>query len=148
MLRLVGMRGFLIMMSAVLLSIGVGVGVVAGVTTTPRSTVISSGCRSSASLVCVTAGDSGHRVQIRIGQRLTVTLNDAGLVWSTIREIGPPLLKQLGHPIVAGTFLKTSYAAVDAGQTALQASAAARCSAGQACPQFMLLWRVQLHVVR
>jgi hypothetical protein len=108
-------------------------------TTTP-------GCRPTSHVVCLGRADGGHRVKVRLGQVVTVSLRGAGLEWSGLREVGPRLLrsKRSAHRR-AGTVVVT-YAVVAKGRTELRAHGAPHCAAGRACPQFILLWQVQIAV--
>jgi hypothetical protein len=104
------------------------------------------GCVATRRLVCVDRADGGHRVNVRVGQTVRVELGGSGLQWSDLHELGPRLLRSDGAPRMRVGAISASYLAATAGRTALQASGAPKCSPGQACPQFLLLWRVQVVV--
>jgi len=103
-------------------------------------------CSSTRHLVCVDRADGGHRVDVRVGQMVRVELGGSGLEWNDLHEVGPRLLRSDGAPRLRAGGITASYLAARAGRTALQASGAPKCSPGQACPQFLLLWRVQVVV--
>jgi hypothetical protein len=103
-------------------------------------------CPSHGRVVCVDRADGGHSVHVRVGRTLMVVLNGSTLRWSGLEEVGPMLLRPHGAVSRGGGGLSASYTAVKAGRTALRATGAPKCSPGKPCPQFMLLWQVQVVV--
>jgi hypothetical protein len=104
------------------------------------------GCRPTAPMVCLGRADGGHRVRVRLGQVVTVSLRGGGLQWSGLREVGPRLLRARGSADRRAGAVLTTYAVVAKGRTELRAHGAPHCAAGRACPQFILLWQVQITV--
>jgi hypothetical protein len=105
-------------------------------------------CHPSSSLVCVGQSDSAHSVDVRLGERLQVTFNTVSLTWSNLRQVGPPLLRVTKRPTTSAHQFTETFTPVSVGHTALQATASPRCSPNQACPEFILLWQVQIIVRR
>jgi hypothetical protein len=97
-------------------------------------------------VVCLGRADGGHRVRVRLGQVVTVSLRGAGLEWSGLREVGPRLLRARGSASHHAGAVVVTYAVVAKGRTELRAHGAPHCAAGRACPQFILLWQVQITV--
>jgi hypothetical protein len=85
-------------------------------------------------------------VHVRVGETLHADLQGAGLSWTGLREVGPHLLRQSGAAVHFAGSVSASYTAVKRGQTELSATGTPKCSPGEACPQFILLWRVQVVV--
>jgi hypothetical protein len=83
-------------------------------------------------------------VRVQVGRRIEVVLVGAGLRWSGLHEVGAPLLRRRGPVADGDGRLTATYAAVRTGRTSLRASGAPKCSPGQACPQFILLWQVTI----
>jgi hypothetical protein len=102
------------------------------------------GCHPGPHVVCIGRTDGGHSVHVVQGQTVTVGLAGSGLRWSDLDQVGPHLLHPHGATKERGGTLTASYVATKAGQTALRASGAPNCPAGQACPQFILLWQVRI----
>jgi hypothetical protein len=115
---------------------------------TPRAAASGpSACPPGGRAVCVDRADGGHTVHVGVKQEVQLVLAGATLRWSGLRQLAPHVLRLRGRITTDGTgSLKASYSAVRAGRTTLQATGAPRCSPGKACPQFMLLWRVQVVV--
>lgn len=103
-------------------------------------------CHAGPEVVCLTRADGGRIVQARLGQEVGVVLSDVTLVWSNPEVVGPRLLRQTGSVTRSPSQLTGWYKAVGIGRTSLRATATPRCTAGQACPQFVLLWQVQLTI--
>jgi hypothetical protein len=95
-------------------------------------------------VVCIGRADGGHRVHVVVGQTVTVELSGSSLRWSGLRQVGPDLLRQRGATAARGGTLTASYVAKGVGRTALRASGAPQCARGKACPQFIVLWQVQV----
>jgi hypothetical protein len=87
-------------------------------------------------------------VRVQQGQTVTVGLGGSSLRWSRLRQVGPHLLHQRGSTVVRAGALSASYVATTAGRTELRAGGAPKCAPGDACPQFIVLWQVQVVVVR
>lgn len=105
-------------------------------------------CRPAVTLWCVGRSDGGHTVRMRKGQYLTVDLNGGQLRWSGLHQVGPGVLRLRGRVVSDDAGLTAGYQAVKVGRGELQANGAPRCAAGQACPQFILLWQVRVVVLR
>jgi len=125
-------------------SIGLGLGACG---TTSASTTDST-CHASSAVVCIGQSDSARSVNVRLGETLEVTFSDTSLVWSDIRQVGPQLLRVTQKATRSVHQFRETFRPVKVGRTALQATGAPRCTPGQACPQFLLLWRVQIIVTR
>jgi hypothetical protein len=103
-------------------------------------------CHGSGDIVCIGQSDSYRSVNVRLGQTVEVTLSETSLVWSDLRQVGPQLLRVTHGVTRTVRQLRETYEAIAVGHTTLQATGAPRCSVGQACPQFLLLWRVEIVV--
>jgi hypothetical protein len=114
----------------------------ASVATAPSSAI----CRASANTLCIDQADGGKLERLHLHATLHVTLGGSGLVWSALKEIGPIVLHETGATASGARQLNDAYRAIAKGRTTLQATASPRCVAGQACPEFVLLWRVQVVV--
>ena len=101
-------------------------------------------CHSGRHVVCIGRADGGHSVHVVVGQTVTVELRGSSLRWSGLRQVGPDLLRQRGATVAHGGTLTASYVAKGEGRTALRASGAPQCARGKACPQFIVLWQVQV----
>jgi hypothetical protein len=104
------------------------------------------GCRPTGHMVCLGRADGGHRIKVRRGQVVTVSLRGGGLEWSGLQEVGPRLLAARGPTQSRAGTVRASYAVVAKGRTELRAHGAPHCATGRACPQFILLWQVQITV--
>ena len=87
-------------------------------------------------------------MRVEHGESVVVGLGGSGLRWSDLHQVGPHLLRQRGSSVVRQGALTASYVATTAGRTSLQASGAPKCTTGEACPQFIVLWQVRVMVVR
>jgi hypothetical protein len=123
-------------------SFGVGLGACG----TPIAAAADSTCHGSEAVVCISQTDSGRSVGVRLGQTVEVTLSETSLSWSDLRQVGPQLLRVTHKATRSARQFRETYKAVALGHTTLQAIGAPRCAVGQACPQFLLLWRAQLVV--
>jgi hypothetical protein len=110
------------------------------------ATATSRGCRPSGHVVCLARADGGHRVRVRLGQEVEVRLGGSALRWSSVREVGPRLLRVAGAVGRRGGTVTANYAVVAKGRTELRASGAPQCKPGRACPQFIVLWQVRVVV--
>jgi hypothetical protein len=97
-------------------------------------------------VACVDRADSGQSVHLRVGQTLEVVLGGTALRWSGLHQRGPHILRQKGNVNAQGGEIAAVFTAVKAGRTTLQAGGAPKCSPGQACPMFVLLWQVRVLV--
>ena len=122
------------------------IGVVLGACGTTGAFAADSTCHSSSGVVCIGQSDSTRTVHVRLGETVEVTLSDTSLVWSDIRQVGPHLLRVTHNVTRSVLQLRETFEPIATGHTTLQATGAAHCTAGQACPQFLLLWRVQIVV--
>ncbi|HYB24922.1 MAG TPA: hypothetical protein VED41_14055 [Solirubrobacteraceae bacterium] len=96
--------------------------------------------------MCITRGDDGRTVTVGVGWTVDLDLRAQGLRWSVPAEVGPHLLRQLGAVGRAGGGVQIDYTAVAAGHTTLRATERPVCQTGRACPQFIVLWQVRIHV--
>jgi hypothetical protein len=103
-------------------------------------------CTPSHHVVCIDKADSGHSLHVRVGQTLRVDLQSAGLSWAGLRQVGSRPLHENGSTDYHAGGLSASYGALKKGKTELLASGAPKCSPGEVCPQFIVLWRVQVVV--
>lgn len=103
-------------------------------------------CHAGPAMVCLTRRDGGRTVKVRLRQQIGLTLSDADLVWSNPEAVGARLLRQTSAITRGKAQLTTWYKAVKVGTTSLRATGTLRCTPGQACPQFVLLWQVQLAI--
>jgi hypothetical protein len=104
------------------------------------------GCHPGRQVVCIGRGDGGRSVHVQPGQTVTVVLGGSALHWSGLHQVGPHLLRQRGVTTTRQGALTGSYVATKVGRTGLQASGAPTCVRGEACPQFIVLWRVRVVV--
>ena len=86
-------------------------------------------------------------MKVRRGETVEVTLSATSLVWNDLHQVGPQLLRVTHQATSSVRQFRQIYEAVALGHTTLQATGAPRCKIGQACPQFLLLWRVQIVVL-
>lgn len=112
------------------------------------ASVSDSPCRSSSDIVCIGQSGSQRSFNVRIGETVEVAFGDSSLVWSNIRQVGPQLLRVTHRATRGVEWFREIFEPVAMGHTTLQAIAAPRCSAGQACPQFVLLWQARVVVTR
>jgi hypothetical protein len=138
------MRTRLAALVTTLLVGGFGLGLVACGTTS--ASAADSTCHGSADLVCIGQSSSNKGVTVRLGETVEVTLSDTSLKWSDLRQVGPQLLRVTQKVTRSVRQLRETYKAIAVGHTTLQATGAPKCTAGQACPQFLLLWRIQIVV--
>ena len=101
---------------------------------------------SGARAVCVTRSASGHTVTIAVGWTLGVDLHSPNSAWSTPSEIGARLLHQIGGVRRGTGSIEVAYRALAPGRTTLRAFERPVCQAGVACPQFILVWELNIHV--
>ncbi len=89
----------------------------------------------------VTLADSGRTFSMRVGQDFTLALGE--LAWS-IHQADPGILAPLPSPLVPGQ--QGIYQAVRPGQTGLRGSGRPVCGPGQACPMFIVAFRITADV--
>lgn len=111
------------------------------------SNAIFAPCHTTLKLVCLSRSASSRATTVHKGQVIELTLSGTGLTWTKPQVIGKQLLRQLGGAPFRNGERRESLLAVATGHTTLQSSATARCAAGQACPQFALLWRASIVIV-
>ena len=104
-------------------------------------------CRPAVTLVCLTRSASNHTTTVRKGDTVEVTLSGTTLRWTAPKVVGARLLRPIGTALSRGGARRERFKAVRAGHTIIQASATAKCSPGEICPQFALLWRAAIVVV-
>jgi hypothetical protein len=85
---------------------------------------------------------------VAIGAIVDVRLNGAHSSWSALSEVGPRLLAPVGTGRHAAGTIEVSYRAIESGRTTLRAFERPLCQPGRPCPQFILLWQVDLRVKR
>jgi hypothetical protein len=108
----------------------------------PASAACTTGRRS----LCITRGDDDHTVTVALGWTVDVELRSTGLTWGAPSEPGRRLLHQVGAARLDDGAAAVTYTAVAPGHTELRALERPVCAAGRACPQFVVLWQVQIHV--
>jgi hypothetical protein len=105
-----------------------------------------SSCRNATRSVCITRADDGRTVTVGIDWTVGVELRAQGLVWSAPFQLSPRLLRQVGGVARANGGVQVAYTARARGRTTLQATERPICAPGRACPQFIVLWLVHIHV--
>ncbi|MGA2453938.1 MAG: hypothetical protein ABSG93_10490 [Solirubrobacteraceae bacterium] len=108
----------------------------------PASAACTTGKRS----VCITRSDDNRTVTVGVGWTVDVQLRSPGLTWSVPTEPGSHLLRQVGAARRDGGAAQVAYTAIASGHTELRALERPLCAAGRACPQFIVLWQVRIHV--
>ena len=103
-------------------------------------------CVASRYLVCIGSKDVGRRFVVARDQKVDVSLASASLAWGVVQQIGPKVLRQVGLSRSEVGYVVVNFATVKSGATTLQDTARPICVVGQACPQFIVLWRVQIDV--
>jgi hypothetical protein len=103
-------------------------------------------CVPSAHTICLTPTSSGKTVTLTIGATVDVALRAASSLWSGLSQVGPRLLRPLGSTRAGAGAIEASYRAIEAGHTALRAFERPVCPPMRACPQFILLWQVNIRV--
>jgi hypothetical protein len=133
-----------------------GCGTVAARTTAPSAprrassvhAVTARACTSAVHTVCLTAASSGQRITLSEGTVVHVDLRSAESSWRGLSEVGPLLLRRLDPPRRTSGAVEASYAAVEPGHTELRAFERPICQPTRACPQFIVLWQVDIRVRR
>ena len=112
-----------------------------------NGTVASAPCAIRAGSVCVTERAGGHTLQLTEGWMLTVRLGASGRVFSPPHQDGDTL-QALGAPTHEGAEVVSVFRAVRTGTSQLRATERPLCRAGQACPQYLVLWTLTVRVSR
>jgi len=110
------------------------------------STSANPDCPAGVHAVCLTRSDSGHTVTVGVGWTVSVSLLASSTAWSTPSETGHHLLRQIGGVRRDAAAVDVAYRAIAPGRTALRAFERPICLPGRACPQFILLWQVDIRV--
>ncbi len=110
------------------------------------STPASTTCRPGAHTVCLTRSADGRTIELGVGWTVGVDLQTPSGVWSMPAQTGAQLLRQLGAVRRNGGGVAVSYRALAPGRTALRAFERPVCAPMRACPQYILVWQVELHV--
>ncbi len=105
-------------------------------------------CRSGAHTVCLTRSSGDRTIQVGVGWTVGVELQTPSGVWSLPAQSGAQLLRQLGGVRRTGGGVEVSYRALAPGRTALRAFERPVCPPMRACPQYILVWQVELRVSR
>ena len=103
-------------------------------------------CVPGAHTVCLTPASSGKTVTLTIGATVDVALRTASGSWSGLSQVGPRLLRENGSTRAGAGTIEASYRAVKTGRTALRAFERPVCPPMRVCPQFILLWQVNIRV--
>jgi hypothetical protein len=103
-------------------------------------------CAPSAHTACLTPATGGKTVTLTIGATVDVALRATSSSWSGLSEVGPRLLRENGSTRAGPGAIEASYRAVETGHTALRAFERPVCPPMRACPQFILLWQVNIRV--
>ena len=104
-------------------------------------------CAPAARTLCVMADDDGRTFTVRVGAYFTVELRAAHRTFSAPSESGAKALELIGASHSGGA-AEAYYRALAPGHAVLRALERPVCTPGRACPDFVLLWEVQVHVVR
>ncbi len=104
-------------------------------------------CAPGARTLCVMAGDNGRTFTVRTGTYFTVELRAAHRIFSVPAESGAKVLELIGSSHSGGA-AAAYYRALAPGHVTLRAFERPQCTPGTACPDFILVWTVQVHVVR
>ncbi len=103
-------------------------------------------CRAGAHSVCLTRSSGDRTIHVGVGWAVGVELRTPSGVWSVPVQAGAHLLRQLGSVRRNGGGVAVSYRALAPGRTALRAFERPVCPPMRACPQYILLWQVELRV--
>jgi hypothetical protein len=113
-----------------------------GYSSAPASTA----CPAGVHAVCLTRSSGGRTIQIGVGWTVGVELRTPSGVWTVPVQAGAHLLRQRGGVRRDGGAVEVSYRALARGRTALRAFERPVCPPMRACPQYILLWQVELRV--
>jgi hypothetical protein len=108
----------------------------------------SSTCRPGPHSVCLTRSAGGHTIELGVGWTVGLELQTPSGVWSVPAQAGAQLLRQLGAVRRNGGGVAVSYRALAPGRTTLRAFERPVCPPMRACPQYILVWQVELRVSR
>ena len=97
-------------------------------------------------LVCLTRSAGNHVTTVQKGETVELTLTGSTLQWSEPEIVGAKILLPIGAALSRGGASRERFKAVRVGHTAIQATATAKCSPGEMCPQFALVWRAAVVV--
>jgi|GEM_PF-2677495 len=111
-------------------------------TSTPQSGGTGTGGTSQGS-VTVTSANSDEVVHLHVGDRLTLALG-GDKNWSNVRVMDQGILRPLDVPMIPED--QGVFEAVAKGTTTITASGTAICNPGEACPQFVLLYKITVVV--
>jgi len=114
---------------------------------TPSQTAKPYTCAPGARTLCVMAGDDGRTFTVRVGAHFTVELRAAHRTFTAPTESGAKVLELIGASHSGGA-AEAYYRALAPGHALLRALERPVCTPGRACPDFVVLWEVQVHVVR
>jgi hypothetical protein len=112
----------------------------------PSSGASSGACRPGARAVCLTRSAGGRTVKVGVGWTIGVDLQTPRGAWSGPLQTGARLLRQIGAVRRESGGLVVSYRAIAPGKTALRAFERPVCAPTQACPQYILVWQVNVRV--
>lgn len=94
----------------------------------------------------ITQSDSGQTLTVYLGERILIELSGQYL-WSNFSIDNPEVVNKLTVPVLPPD-VQGIYLASAIGSATLTANGAPHCSAGEACPMFLLLFKVNISVVR
>jgi hypothetical protein len=112
----------------------------------PASTS-SGSCVQSARSICLTAADDGRTVSVGVGWRITLDLHAPQRRFGEPMRSGANVLGQLTPARRNAGALEASYRALTAGRAELLAVEQPICHPGRACPQYLVLWKVEVRVL-
>ncbi len=112
------------------------------------SSPASAACRADRDTVCLTRGSGGRTIEVGVGWTVGVELRTPSGIWSAPEQVGTHLLDQLGGVRREGGGVEVSYRARAPGRTALRAFERPVCPPMRACPQYILVWQVELRMSR
>ncbi len=98
--------------------------------------------------MCVTETARGHTVQLTVGSTLTLRLGAPGRRFSVPRPSGGNALQALGQPRRSGGETIASFRAVRPGTAQLRATEGPVCRPGSPCPDYLVLWTLNVRVKR
>jgi len=107
----------------------------------------SSGCAAHERAVCITRSADGHTVTLAVGWTLKVNLQAPASTWSLPSQSGAHLLRQIRAIRPRAGAVNVAYIALTRGRTELQALERPACPPTRVCPQYVVLWQVQIHVI-
>jgi hypothetical protein len=113
-----------------------------------RSAAASTTCRAGGRSVCLTRSSGGRTIGVGVGWTVAVELRTPDGVWSVPTQVGAHLLRQQGGVDRQAGAVAVSYRALAPGRTALRAFERPVCPPMRACPQYILVWQVELRVSR